>query len=105
MEYAIIAGAAILLAWSFLYWEPTRGTAIGVCGVGICLAGTLAHLGCVAMIGWTAGFLPAAGAFLAIPAAASVLYSLLIAPVSRARRLRQGRPSIGIAPLPTARQP
>lgn len=104
MEYALVAGAALLLAWSFPYWEPTRRTSIGAVGLAVCLTGTVAHLAGTAIIGWTSGPLPAAGAFLVIPAAASVVYSLLISPISRARRLRRGGPQIGIAALHTARQ-
>lgn len=104
MELLIAAAAAGLLAWSFPYWEPGRRTPNDTLYArALSITGSVAHLG-GAVLAWLSGG-PLAGvlAFLGIPLAASAIYSLLIAPVVRARRLRRAGPQVGIPPLRAAR--
>jgi hypothetical protein len=104
MEYLIALTAAALLAIGFPQWEPGRRSPDDSTRARIfCITGTLAHLGGAALVALSGGPLAGIVAFLGIPVGGAVIYSLLIAPVTRERRLRARGPLIGVAPPRAAR--
>ncbi len=87
MEYMIFLAATLALAVSFPHWEPTgRMRATGCKSRFLGLTGVVGHLGGAAAIAWLSGFLAGAVAFLSIPLAASVIYTLIVMPLGKSMR-------------------
>jgi hypothetical protein len=94
MEYAVFAGATLMLAISFPHWEPMGrlGSTSGGSRL-LGLAGIVGHLGGSTGIAWLSGIGPGAIALLSIPIAASVAYTLVVKPVARSIRRRWHKPA------------
>lgn len=106
MEYTIFAGAVLILAIGFPHWEPAGlfGSSVGQNRL-LGLTAIVGHLGGTALIGWMGGFGAGAGAFLAIPVAASVTYSLIVHPLTRWIRAKRRSPAPRIHARQSMRQP
>lgn len=101
MEYAIFAGATLMLAIGFPHWEPNGrfDSRVGQSRL-LGLTGIVGHLGGTALIGWMSGFGPGAVAFFAIPVVASAAYTLIIHPATRSNRAKRR----SLAPRMNSRQ-
>jgi hypothetical protein len=100
MAYLIFIAATSIVALSLGQLEAERRVPGSASGQGLLLAGLAAHLAGTGGIAWLDGAFPGLLAFVAIPATASALHSLLIAPAHRARRLRTQDPGPGYGRAP-----
>lgn len=84
MEYIIFLSATLILAVSFPHWEPT-GRLHSAAGQNrlLGLTGVVGHLGGTVAIGWLSGSAAGALAFLAMPLSASILYTLIVNPLTK----------------------
>jgi hypothetical protein len=91
MEFLIFAAAALILAIGFPHWKPAGRLASSTGQTRLLgLIGVIGHLGGTTAIGWSSGIGAGVAAFLAIPLAASALYSLIVHPFSRSIRAQTG---------------
>jgi hypothetical protein len=105
MDYTIFACATLILAISFPHWDPTGRMTTGAGQSRLLgLLGVLGHLGGTGAIGWSSGIGAGFVAFLAIPVAASVAYSLLVRPIARSARAKAKKSALPLNPRPIIRE-
>ena len=92
MAYLAFIGSVLLVALSLCHLENQRRSRGTTGNHALLLAGLAAHLTGTGVIAWSGGAPAGIAAFILIPVVASGVHSLLLAPASRARRLRTRSP-------------
>jgi hypothetical protein len=91
MAYLIYLLSVLLVAAGLRHFEPHNRSHGDTDNPLLSVLGPVAHVTGAVLIGWLAGPVAAALAFVAIPPAAHALHSMVFLPMTRSRRLRDVR--------------